>query len=203
MRDEGDIILIIDCNPLRKPHQHHTSRSDLAGSDQKVQVTGACQEDSAQYRSSLEDRGEGDHALIVDDGKTEAVKAATARGRITTRHQLAQHTATVKIKHLQRFPTPPDRSDKSDFIPIVHYRRIEFDEGAVLHTGRVGPAQRDSLDAVVGEKKNPLGGARSGNARAKCDLARIVQRGKRMPRKFRQHAAPGDRIADRRRFRDP
>ena len=79
MGDEGDIVLVIDRSPLRKPYQHRTSRSDLAGSDQKAQVAGAGDEDSAQYRALLEDRGEDDHALIVDGRKTEAVEAAAAR----------------------------------------------------------------------------------------------------------------------------
>ena len=179
MRDEGDIIAIIDRGPLRKAHQHRASRADLAGSDQKAQVAGAGDKDSAQYGAPLEDRGKGDYAFIVDRGKTEAVKAPAARGWIATRHELAQHAATIKIKHLQRFPAPPDRSDKGDFVPIVEHRRIEFDEGAVLHAWRVSPAQRDSFEAAVGCEKNPLGGARSGNARTKCDLARIVQRRKR------------------------
>ncbi len=201
MRDEGDIVLVIDRSPLRKPHQHRTSRSDLAGSDQKAQVAGAGDENSAQHRALLEDRGKDDHALIVDCRKTEAVEGAAARRWIATRHELAQHAAAVKIKHLQRFATSPHRSDKSDFIPIVEHRRIKFDESAVLHAGRVGSAQRDGFEAAIGCEKNPLGGACSGNARTKCDLAGIIQRRNRMPRKFRQNAAPGDRIADGCRFR--
>src|ERR1700687_1806384 len=149
------------------------------------------------------DRGEGDYPLVVDGGKTKAVKAASARGWITTRHELAQHAAAVKIKHLQRFPAPPDRSDKSDFISIVKHRGIEFDKGAVWYAGRVSTAQCDGFDAVVGCEKNSLGGARSGNGRAKCDLARVVQRRKRIPRKFGEDAPAGYRIADRCRFRNP
>ena len=203
MGDEGDIIPIIDCGPLRKAHQHRASGADLAGSDQKAQVAGAGQEDPAQYGASLEDCGEGDHAFIIDGGKTEAVKAAAARGWVAARHELAQHTAAIKIKHLQRFPTPPDRPDKCDFVPIVKHWRIEFDEGAVLHAWRISPAQRDSFEAAVSYEKNPLGGARPGNARTKCDLARVVQRRKRVPRKFRQDAAARYRIADRCRLRNP
>ena len=63
MRDEGDIVLIIDRSPLRKAHQHRASRADLAGSDQKAQFAGAGDEDSAQYCPVLNDRGEGDYAL--------------------------------------------------------------------------------------------------------------------------------------------
>ena len=103
---------------------------------------------------------------------------------------------------MQRFPASPDRSHKSDFIAIVKHRRIEFDKGAVLHTGRVRPAQCNSFEAVFGRKKNPLSGARSGNGRAKCDLARIVQCRNWMPREFGQDAASRHRIADRRRFRN-
>src|SRR3981189_2997835 len=108
----------------------------------------------------LEDCGEGDPPFIVDCGKPEAVKATTARGWIAPRHQLAQHAATIKIKHLQCFPTPPDRPDKGNFIPVVKHWRVEFDEGAVLHAGRVSSAQRDSFEAAVGCEKNPPGGAR-------------------------------------------
>src|SRR6266850_2395610 len=203
MGDEGDIIAIIDGGPLRKAHQHRASRADLAGSDQKAQVAGAGHEDSAQYGAPLEDCGEGDYPFIVDRRKTKAVKTTAARGWIAPRHKLAQHTATIKIKHLQRIATSPDRPDEGDFVPIVKHRRIEFDEGAVLHAWRVGPAQRDSFEAAAGCEKNSLGGARPRNARTKCDLARIVQRRKGVSRKFRQDAAPGYRIADRRRFRNP
>ena len=167
-----------------------------------MQVAGAGHEDSAQYGAPLEDCGESDHPFIVDCGKTESVKSTTAWGWIATRHELAQHAATVKIKNLQRFPTSPDRPHKGDFVPIVKHWRIEFDEGAVLHAWRISPAQRDSFEAAVSYEKNPLGGARPGNARTKCDLARVVQRRKRVPRKFRQDPAPGYRIADRCRLRN-
>ena len=115
MRDKGDIILIIDRGPLRKAHQHCASRADLAGSDQKAQFAGAGDEDSAQYCAPLNDRGEGDNAFVVDRGKTEAVKGATARGWIATRHEFAQHATAVQIQYLQRFPAPPDRSRQKRF----------------------------------------------------------------------------------------
>src|SRR6266481_1455889 len=155
MRDTGDTMLVFTPYSTPNAHQHRAFRSDLASADQKAQFAGAGDEDSAQHRAPLKDRGEGDHALVVDDRKTEAVEAAAAWGWITARHQLAQHAATVKIKHLQRLPASPDRSDKGDFIPVVQHRRIEFDEGAVLHAWCVGPAQRDSFEAVVGGEKNP------------------------------------------------
>src|SRR4029077_4199685 len=135
--------------------------------------------------------------------KAEAVKRTAAWGWIATRHEFTQHATTIQIQHLQRFPAPPDSSNKSDFVAIIKYRRIEFDKGAVSHAGRIRPAQRNIFEALVGSKKNPLSGARSGNAGAKCDLARIVQRRKRMPREFGQDAASRHRIADRRRFRNP
>jgi hypothetical protein len=89
MGDERDIIAIIDRGPLRKAHQRSASRADLAGSDQKVQVAGAGHEDSTQYGAPLKDCRKGDNPFIVDRGKTEAVKATTARGWIATRHELA------------------------------------------------------------------------------------------------------------------
>src|SRR6478735_149310 len=118
MGDERDIIAIIDRGSLRKAHQHSASRADLAGSDQKAQVAGAGHEDSAQHGAPLEDCRKGEYPFIVDRGKTEAIKATPARSRIATRHELAQHAATIKIEHLQRFAPPPDRADEGDLVPI-------------------------------------------------------------------------------------
>ena len=74
MRDEGNIVVIIDRSPLRKAHQHFASGADLTRSDNKVQFAGADGKDSAQYCAVLYNRRENHNALIVNCGKAEAVK---------------------------------------------------------------------------------------------------------------------------------
>src|SRR5260370_16233457 len=131
MRDEGNIVVIIDRSPLRKAHQHFASGADLTRSDNKVQFAGAHGKNSAQYCAVLYNRRENHNALIVNCGKAEAVKGTTAWGWIATRHEFTQHATTIQIQHLQRFPAPPDSSNKSDFVAIIKYRRIAFGQHAV------------------------------------------------------------------------
>jgi len=61
MRDKGDVVLVIDCGPFRKAHQHRAAGPDLRRAPTKRRSSRApATKISTQYCPMLNDRGEGD-----------------------------------------------------------------------------------------------------------------------------------------------
>src|SRR5947207_2281994 len=97
MRDEGNIIVIIDRDPLGKTHQHRAAGADLTGSDYEAQFAGAHDKNSAQYCPALDHRRKGHRTLVVDCGKTKPIKGPAARAWIASGYELAQQAVATKM----------------------------------------------------------------------------------------------------------
>src|SRR6185295_2761447 len=170
-------------------------RRVLAGAYHHADRVSARHEEAARHRLALDDRGEGDGALGIDDGRPERGEGA-ARGRgIALGDDLPERAAHTRDDRVAGFAAPAHGGEEHDVAARVERGRVEPGEDARGDAGRGGAGEGDGPQTSCAPREDAFDRAPARYGRSEGDEAPVVERRRRMLAEAGEAADAGHAVA--------